>query len=264
MSNYFKMFLLKRKLYLEDILDHKQKAIEAAPGGRIRVGGNNGYSAYYLLEEDGDLKGKYLNKDNRDLAQALVQKDYDKRIVEAAAKELKALDKLIKLQSSSVEDIYEALASSRKTLVTPIKLPDDEYVQQWLAREYEPMAFDENDPIIESLKGLRVRSKSERLWADSFDKYGVPFLFEPPLYLEGIGWVRPDFVGLNVKMRKEIYVENLGMMDDAGYAEDNVKKIRGYEASGLYLGDRLLITMETRRNPVNTRTVEDLIKKYFL
>lgn len=60
MSNYFKMFLLKRKLYLEDILDHKQKAIEAAPGGRIRVGGNNGYSAYYLLEEDGDLKGKYF------------------------------------------------------------------------------------------------------------------------------------------------------------------------------------------------------------
>ena len=120
------------------------------------------------------------------------------------------------------------------------------------------------DPIILTSEGYRVRSKSEQLWADSFKRFNVPHVFEPKLYLKGKGWVRPDFVGLNVRLRKEIWVEHMGMMDMLSYSEENVRKLHLYERNGYVLGDNLLITMETRRSPLEAKSIEAMITKHFL
>ena len=263
MSNYFLNFLEARKRYLDNIIEEKKNSLVSAPEGRLRTSTCRGKVSYYHVTEFKDTKGRYINKDNDGLIDELAQKKYDKDAVKACEDEEADLDRLIIRQKSAVEELYDKMPEAFKRHITPIREPDDEYIRKWLARSFEPMGFSENDPVIKSLKGLRIRSKSERLWADSFDKFNVPFIFEPTLYLEGYGWVRPDFCALNVQRRKEIYVENLGMMDDPGYAEDNVRKIRAYENNGFYLGDRLVITMETLKNPVNPRTVEDLIGKYF-
>lgn len=147
----------------------------------------------------------------------------------------------------------------------PVRLPDDEYIARWLeSKKCEPMGFDENDPEILTKEGYRVRSKSEQLWADSFFGLEVPHVFEPKLFLKGHGWVRPDFVGLNVRLRKEIWVEHLGMMDDPAYSDKNVKKVHGYERNGFILGDTLLISIETKKHPLEAKAIEELIKKHFL
>ena len=100
---------------------------------------------------------------------------------------------MIKQQMNSAEEIYNSLSPVRQKLVTPIMLPDDEFIRQWLeSKKCEPMGFDDNDPEILTAEGYRVRSKSEQLWADSFDRFNVPHVFEPKLYLKGKGWVRPD------------------------------------------------------------------------
>lgn len=126
------------------------------------------------------------------------------------------------------------------------------------------MGFDEGSPVIMTSGGYRVRSKSEQLWGDSFARMGVPHVYEPKLYLKGKGWIRPDFVGLNVRQRKEIWVEHLGMMDSISYSDDNVMKLHMYERNGFILGDDLLITMETRRSPLERKSIETLITKHFL
>ena len=81
---------------------------------------------------------------------------------------------------------------------------------------------------------------------------------------KGWGWVRPDFVGLNVSLRKEIWVEHMGMMDMLSYSEENVKKLHDYERNGFVLGDDLLVTMETRRSPLEARSIEEMTRRYFL
>ena len=264
MSEQLLNVLVKRKEYLEDVISKKEKALGAVPGGNLRTSSINGHYRYYHVTEK-RTNGLYLTKDKMEIAEALAQRDYDREVLASGERELKTLDELIIQQSISVEDVYQNLSPARKPLVNPIRLPDDEYVAQWLeSKRCEPMGFTDSDPVIITAGGYRVRSKSEQMWADAFEEFGVPHYFEPLLYLEGHGWVRPDFAGLNVRRRKEIIVEHFGMMDVFSYSDTNVQKLHDYERNGFVLGDDLLITMETKKYPPDRRSIEGLIKKHFL
>jgi len=70
-------------------------------------------------------------------------------------------------------------------------------------------------PELYTAKGERVRSKSEIIIADSLMRAGVPYRYEFPIILNGYGKIYPDFTVLNVGLRKELYWEHLGMMDDS-------------------------------------------------
>ena len=60
------------------------------------------------------------------------------------------------------------------------------------------------------------------------DRYNVPYLYEFPIELAGIGIVHPDFRILNVRRRKEIIWEHFGMMDDRDYRDDKMIEIEKY------------------------------------
>ncbi|MBO5165711.1 MAG: hypothetical protein J6B90_03800, partial [Lachnospiraceae bacterium] len=85
---------------------------------------------------------------------------------------------------------------------------------------------------------------------------------ECPLRLKGYGKFYPDFTVLNVKKRKEIYWEHLGMMDDVDYVDNALQKIRIYEENGIYTGENLIITYETKKNPINQKIVNRMISRY--
>ena len=264
MSEQLKNVLIKRKAYIENLILKKKEAMTKAPEGSLRTSTINGHFRYYRFGNE-NKNGIYLPKKEIELAASLAQKDYDQKIIASAEKELSIIDQFISQQNASVEDIYDALSPARRALVEPVRLPDDEYIARWLeSKKCEPMGFDENDPEILTKEGYRVRSKSEQLWADSFFGLEVPHVFEPKLFLKGHGWVRPDFVGLNVRLRKEIWVEHLGMMDDPAYSDKNVKKVHDYERNGFILGDTLLISIETKKHPLEAKAIEELIKKHFL
>ena len=257
--------LEERREYLESVIESKKTFIDNGPEGRLRTAAYKGHTSYYQVTEAKDSTGKYLPKEKTPVIKDLAQKGYDSKVILAAEKEIALLNKLVRFQEQTVESVYETLSPTRQKLVTPVRLPDDEYIRQWLdSKKCDSMGFDEGAPVIMTAAGCRVRSKSEQLWADTFTRLDVPYVFEPMLYLKGRGWVRPDFVGLNVRLRKEIWVEHMGIMDSMSYSEDNVKKLHDYERNGFILGDSLLITMETRRSPLELRSVEDLIKKHFL
>lgn len=70
----------------------------------------------------------------------------------------------------------------------------------------------------------------------------------------------PDFTILRMPAREEIYLEHFGMMDDYNYVETVMRKLNTYERNGIYIGVNLFITYETSRNPLNTRTLDGLIR----
>ena len=73
----------------------------------------------------------------------------------------------------------------------------------------------------------------------------------------------PDFTILNVLTREEVYLEHFGLMDDINYVENMMFKLNTYERNGIYLGVNLFITHETSKIPLNTRTLDGLIRKLF-
>ena len=206
-----------------------------------------------------------MKTSERKTAVLLAQKDYDRRIIKCAETELNILNKLISSYELGVaEDVYEKLNAARRALVTPIFLPDDEFVKNWLAQSYEGLGFEEGALEFFADSGLRVRSKSEIGIANKYDELRIPMLFERPLKLKGWGTVYPDFTLLNVRLRKEFIHEHLGKMDDPDYAEENVAKINAYEKNGYYPGKNLILTFETKGNPFDTRKIEDIAKQYLL
>ena len=79
-----------------------------------------------------------------------------------------------------------------------------------------------------------------------------------------MGQIYPDFTVLNVKKRKEYYWEHFGMMDDPSYAEKVLQKLSTYEQNGIFPGEQLIITFETRKNPLNQKQISNLIEHYFI
>lgn len=255
-------YLQRRQAVLQRIVDDKERCLKTAPEGRLRVITRKDYAEYYLRDNPKDNNGKYISKDNIELARQLAQKDYDHKIKELAKKELRFVSGYKQcLERKSIPDIYNEYALGRKELVDPVVLSDEEYREIWLSQEYEPMGFEEGDAEFYSDKGLRVRSKSEILIANMLDKFKIPFKYELPVDLVRLGTVRPDFTCLNLRTRKEYIWEHFGRMDDQGYALRNVTKLNAYADTGFFLGNNMIATFETLQCPINTNTVKTLIRQ---
>lgn len=111
-------------------------------------------------------------------------------------------------------------------------------------------------------KDERVRSKSEILIANALTKHNIPYRYEAPIYLNGYGTVYPDFTILNIRLRKELFWEHLGMMDDASYVEKALEKIDTYQKNNIFPGEKLILTHESAYRPLNTRIIDRMIECY--
>lgn len=74
----------------------------------------------------------------------------------------------------------------------------------------------------------------------------------------------PDFKILNVRTKKEYYLEHFGMMDDYEYAKNSIKKIECFQKNEIYPGEKLLITLEASDSPLNMIILEKMVNKYLL
>lgn len=260
-----KKILEERKKYLTQIMKEKEKSFANVPEGALRVRCEGEKTWYYQRKNTKDTSGVYIREKDIQLARKLAQKDYDKKVLSAAEKELKAITKyLTNYPSSNVEQIYENLHKERQKLIIPIRETDEQYIHRWESVEYQGKEFSADMPEYYTAKGERVRSKSEIIIADTLSREGVPYRYECPVYLKGIGKVYPDFTVLNVKLRKEIYWEHLGMLDDTAYVDNAIGKIDFYEQSGIFPGDKLILTYETGRKPLNQKQIMRMIQHNLL
>lgn len=259
-----KNLLKAREQYLMQLKKEKQKAIAIAPEGSLRVCSRKGKAQYYERKDPKDFNGVYIREKNISIAKTLAQKDYDKKVLKAVEQELEAIHKYLTVYPKICpENIYGDLHIERQKLVIPIMETDEQFVENWRNVQYQGKEFYDNIAEFYTATGERVRSKSEMIIADSLSRQGIPYRYECPLYLKGWGKVYPDFTVLNVKERKEIYWEHLGMMDDTAYVEKIVQKIALYEKNEIFQGERLIVTYETRNNPINQKHILNMIQHYF-
>ena len=254
-----------RKQYLKDIEKELRERQELFPKGTLRISQCRGKTAYYHREETTDHNGRYIPKRQMELAAKLAQKDYDARMLEAIGKECRAIEAYRRFYPECrSEEVYEALSAGRKAIVIPALESDAMFIQHWEEERYEGKPFTADAPEYYTEKGERVRSKSEIIIANALMKAGVPYRYEYPVYLKGFGTVYPDFAALNIFLRKTVYWEHFGMMDNEAYAENAVRKILGYERQGIYPGDQLIVTFETKNNPISMKQISGIIEHYLL
>ena len=255
--------LIQRKQALDRLITSIEKTMSSLPEGRLRIHTYKNTTSYYLIPPNEKGYGILLSKDDRILINSLAQKSYYEKVLRAAQEEKKLIDQFIRrFPDPAVEGIYMRIPEARRQLINPVTVPDEEYKEKWLAQPYLKPGFDDDAPYYVTQNNLRVRSKSEMLIAERLDAKGIPYKYECPLELKG-RTVNPDFTILRMSDRKVIYYEHLGKMDDTGYAQKNVNKIKEYGLSGYTLGSRLFLTMETSISPLDMRVVDKLIDEQF-
>lgn len=260
-----KKLLKERENQLQQLKKEKEKALIKAPEGSLRLCKHGNKTQYYCRNNPKDFNGVYIKEKNIDLARKLAQKDYDKKVLGSVEQELRAINKYFSgYPKECAEQIYEDLHVERQKIIVPIKETDEAYIRRWQEEKYQGKEFRGDTPELYTQKGERVRSKSELIIADILNKAGVPYKYEYPLHLNGMGKIYPDFTVLNIKKREEMFWEHFGMMDDPTYAEAAIRKMVTYEQNGIFQGENLICTYETRKNPINQKVVKSLIEHYLL
>ena len=255
--------LKEREKYLRGLKSEKEKELKAAPEGLLRVCNSRNRIQYYHRTNPKDFNGVYIKEKNIHLAKGLAQKDYNQKILRVIEKELECIKKYFaNYPERNVEQVFECLHKERQRLINPIRETDEQYIQNWRNVKYDGRGFAEDVPEFYTSRGERVRSKSEWIIAELLEKEGIPYRYECPVCLKGFGKVYPDFTVLNVRTRREIYWEHMGMMDNPVYAEKAVNKIHTYEQNGIFQGEDLLITYETSKSSLNQKGIVRMIQRY--
>ena len=237
-----------------------KKKLATAPEGKLKCKICRGNNQYYIGK-------RYLGKEERKLVIQLAETEYYEKLDKEMSKYAKALVTVIDcLQKEKLQNIYRKLHPARKVLVEPVYRPVEEIIEEFEAIEHETKGFDDSDQTAYyTIKGERVRSKSEKIIADELYRHGIPYKYEFPMELEG--WNRkvvvyPDFTALNKRTGKKWIIEHLGMMDREGYFNNSMFKLDTYEKNDILLGRDLIVLHETSTMPLNTKIVGQYINEY--
>lgn len=255
--------LLQEQYRLERILKKTQEQLKNAPEGLLYLSKVKKWTQYYHYFPGKIKQKRYIPKYNINFVRKLAQKSYDEKIIKLAEKRLFQIKKITKdYDDREIENIFLRQSSEKQELIRPIEPTWNQQVQIWLSEKYTGKQFREGEPVIFTDRGERVRSKSEKIIADCFFRKSIPYKYECPLYLKGLGIIYPDFTILSRKTRQEIYWEHHGRMDDPAYAQMTVKKIQAYEENEIFPGERLILTFETRNMVLNSKSIEQLADRY--
>lgn len=257
MANDIRPILQSRINNLNRLIDVKSRDLKVAPIGRIIISSCHGKHQFRILNGKNRI---YIPFSDKERISLMAQKLYDQKVLDAAIIERDLIEQLLQRLGTSPEIVIDNVAPLLKPYIKPVLLSDKEYVQQWETTEFirkEPM---KNSPFV-TKKGEVVRSKSELLIADRLNDMNIPYRYEAELIL-GSYILHPDFTILDVKHRREVYFEHLGRMDDLGYVKDNMDRLNIYQRNNIILGDRLFISMETIRYPLDLTYITNSLARF--
>lgn len=248
------------ELLSKSIIDIEKK-LELLPEGRIAI--KHQFNKYYYYHAGIPQRERYLSAADTALISDLVQKDYLKRVLKQIKCELSAIEKMQKLYPETIaEDVFDSLSDARKQYARPINVCDDAYAERWMAVPYKRKPFKKDSPEFYTLKGERVRSKSEVIIADRLRAQGIPYRYECPLKV-GNRIIHPDFTILRMSDRKILYHEHCGKMNDPQYTEDLIIRAKDYNRTGIILGDKLFFTFESETTPLDMTMLDNIISQHY-
>lgn len=223
----------------------------------------NGVYRYFYRNKDGELI--YIPSAKREFAKDLVQKDYYNRLFDILGEQKKIITKFInKYEPNAAVNLYEKISEGRKTLINPVIESEDRFIKEWLEKYKGQKNTFPTDFKIQTDRGEMVKSKSEKILADLFYRYNIPYQYEPEFVLKSGKKIYPDFVVLNVKERKTYYWEHFGLVSNNEYSEKNLEKLCQYERMGVELGENLIVSFESNKLPLDVELVKNKIQKYLM
>lgn len=253
----------KEKLYLDQRIRQLQDKIAELPEGTLCCARNGTRYKWY---ESIHGQKKYLSKKQFLLAKQLAEKKYLSVELEAMQQEQKAVDAYL---AKSLYPDYSRKQSQLignpefQRLLGAAFFPQQEQAGRWMTEAYQTNPKMQDQLIHKTYAGIGVRSKSEALIANALFANKIPFRYENYIKIQNVE-LYPDFTICHPVTGNIYYWEHFGMMDDEAYARKTASKITLYQSGGITPTVQLIMTFETKKNPLDFEYVETLIRHYFL
>lgn len=247
---------------LNEMVIEAKSRVKKAPPGMLHFYKRGAKMVYYHRTDKKEKTGKFIGNYETDIVRKLAQKYYDEKFIKLATKEISLLKRLIdKYDNTKTDSIYHNLDSLIQELITPAVYTAADYAKEWDTIQFTGNSYP-FDKEFYTDNDERVRSKSELIIANMLKKNGITYKYECPLEIDYYNTIYPDFTIIHPITGKTVYWEHLGMMDNADYSYNAFKKIEKYENNGIFLGKNLIISAESSEEPLNVKTIQQLIDTY--
>lgn len=250
---------LEEKAFLERQIGELEKRIKKYPKGKLICCKSDDHVKWYLSENG---KRQYIPKKKRKFAEQLALKRYEKLKLQEMMSERMAIDFYLRHHSDNTAEKELLAKSGFQELLEPYFKNAVQEFEEWMHRNYETNTFHQEQLIHKTCSGIYVRSKSEAMILMLLEQRHIPNRYESELHL-GNRDIYPDFTLIHPKTGKMLYWEHFGMMDDAKYYRDACAKLEFYLSNQIYPLDQLIVTFETKENPLTTEKIEKTIQLYF-
>ena len=251
--------ILQRMEQLEKIKKGLEKRLQGVQIRKVECKKIRGHYRYYLDQ-------KYVGKQEITALKRLVEEEYYAKLLPEIEKQIANLRKALRnIDEFNLEKIYNDMHAGKRKLIMTGILSREEKIRRFAEEIYEGKPIEDDRTEIYTNKGERVRSKSEKIIADHFERRGILYRYEKPVYLMVDGQMKPfypDFTVMNKRTAKIFYVEHFGMMDDSVYYNGTLRKLDIYEKNDILIGRDLLMFHETGKRALDMKNIDKYIDEY--
>ena len=253
--------MLKESRKLEEQIKKLKRKIEELPDGKLMRGTNGKYGQWF--SSDGHFR-KYISKKQKALIEKLAIKKYLSYQLEDCENEKRAIEFYLRHHREDVGKAERFLIekSEYRELLSPYFKAKSMELQEWLQEPFEQNTQYNENLILKTISGNKVRSKSEVIIDTLLYINKIPFRYECALKI-GRKTYYPDFTIRHPKTGNVFYWEHFGKMDDEEYVRKAYAKLQNYTLNGIIPSVNLIMTFETLEQPLSAEDVMEVIEKYF-
>ena len=251
---------IKSELERYKVLEHKYRQdLAVLPKGSITKTKEDKF--YRIYRDSGKQIKRKLTSDDNELLASLRKRRQAKSALPYIADIISMYEFIL-----NNEIIYDPIAIE-STLPEQYRDPASSYM--FLPGDINPVvwensSYNSNDFHSEALihvteAGILTRSKSEAFIGTQLERHNLPYRYEPELDL-GFRKIYPDFAVFLPEERRVVYWEHFGLVDNPAYMMNALHKIDDYIKAGYYPGINLIITYETKEQPLTIATINEKIE----
>ena len=247
--------LRKKKKEILDEMNAIAYKFGPFPKEKLNCVANGKYFKYF--QTDGHIS-TYIPKGEQDFARVLAEKEHYQRLetyLYHIQKMITYYERHIEQDQAEIDALF-ALDSGYRPLLEATSKPKD--YTTWATEPYETNPVYPEGKKFRTQTGIYVRSKSEKMIADTLTAYQIPYRYEAALRLDYT--IYPDFTIRHPETGEVYYYEHFGMVDNADYREKMFDKLDMYMRYGMY---DLLYTLETRARPITVEQIEQALTPIF-
>ena len=251
--------LLRRKKTIEGYISKCMGFLKSVPQGFLRVSEERGHYRFYRRKDVNDKFGVYCT--NKDIIAKLAKKEYAERVIKAAQKELREIERLITVEKAQpVVKAYTGMHPGKRALVKPLEDTIENRIRQFEETAFPSFGFKPGSHAVVVDNNHLVRSTAEYRIETSLKKAGIPYKYESLFMADDGSDMRPDFMIMNPRTGQIFFWEHFGMIDRQDYRDRMMNNLGSYELSGIFPGNGLIATFDDGKHPLQQEHIDRIIR----